>query len=81
MSLLQRLFWRSTFNPLLVFVAIVLAFFALRANSTERMILIVLAVALVVVDAWRGVIRRRASRLVPPEAHSASSDDAEPSQE
>ncbi|WP_406713520.1 hypothetical protein QEV11_00095 [Trueperella pyogenes] len=56
MGTLQRLFWRSTFNPLIVFVAILLAFFAFRASAAERVVLIALGVVLV---AHRGAPQAR----------------------
>lgn len=59
MGTLQRLFWHSTFNPAIVFVAIVLAYLAFRANSTERTIFIVFSIALLATETWRGVVRRR----------------------
>lgn len=59
MGTLQRLFWRSTFNPLIVFVAILLAFFAFRASAAERVVLIALGVVLLIAQVWRIVVRHK----------------------
>lgn len=60
METLQRVFWHSTFNPLVVFAGILLAFLAFQANSTERVILLTGLAALLAVQVWRARARRRA---------------------
>ncbi|QOR48294.1 hypothetical protein INS90_03155 [Trueperella pecoris] len=86
MGTLQRLFWRSTFNPLVVFAALILAFFAFKANSTERVILMALAIVLLLAGLWRRSIRRHTAAPTDEFPHPSDdlphpSDDAEPSQE
>lgn len=57
----QRLFWESTFNPVMVVAFIALLFFALTANSTERVIFLVLAGLLALAEISRARARGRQS--------------------
>ncbi|VEI12750.1 hypothetical protein [Trueperella bialowiezensis] len=66
MSAWHRLFRESTFNPMMVVAFFALLFFAFVANSTERVILLVLAGLLAVAELSRACARRK---------HDASPDD------
>ncbi|NLW14505.1 MAG: hypothetical protein GX037_08255 [Trueperella sp.] len=57
----QRLFWESTFNPVMVVAFIALLFFAFTANSTERVIFLVLAGLLALAEISRARARGRQS--------------------
>ena len=61
MGPLQRLFWESTFNPVMVVAFIALLFFAFTANSTERVIFLVLAGLLALAEISRARARGRQS--------------------
>ena len=61
MGPLQRLFWESTFNPVMVVAFIALLFFAFTANSTERVIFLVLAGLLALAEISRARARGRLS--------------------
>ena len=57
----QRLFWESTFNPVMVVAFIALLFFAFTAISTERVIFLVLAGLLALAEISRARARGRQS--------------------